>query len=529
MGKASGSKRHKESSSQPTPTKSDSPHSAPGKKTLVGFASVGTAIALAVSVFWGPKRNLNHAAFKRNPITSEVSTLQDQVRQLRTELEGDSDVATQRELDGMLDKLHDTDSFNAIDDVLHRPTHQYATDRLLGDSDTITRYQRGMLLHNKPVQLIDVPSMSMPFSEIKDKWATYNPSMVPITWGSKSAFLVTYRTSTWNLCSWAARGSPLEQLPVIRGKKTVTSKVVALIVSDSFKVLLPVHDIAGLKHSEHQCNHHTGMVRAGIDDGRLFLLKGKPWLQFAAVAPQGHSSFCFHNLMMCELILPSTEKTGANFSQVKCSKKIPISFARADKISEKERTAGRLSNVHQKNWVPFVHQDELYLIFTIEPFIVVRVDVSNGKCTQVSERSTAAMRVFHTAAAPGQHSTMGVHGGSPLIELPEPHKGELLGIGRIARGNTQYALFFFTVTSKNKEYVISRTSSIFCFASTAAPHRGLCETIQFAGGLVIDEREGSKNLVVTYGVNDCEAKIMFMPLKRVLSMLLPATLPSGRL
>merc|ERR1711879_455342 len=123
-------------------------------------------------------------------------------------------------------------------------------------------------------------------------------------------------------------------------------------------------------------------------------------------------------------------------------------------------------------------------------------DLATGECREVSETRTTAMKVFHKAATPGEHSTMGVHGGSPLIAMSEEHGGGFLGIGRIARGNTQYALFFFTVEaskaakradgSSTEGFVIARSSRIFCFASSSPHHRGLCETIQFAGGLVFN-------------------------------------------
>mmetsp|Transcript_78595 Transcript_78595/g.220265 ORF Transcript_78595/g.220265 Transcript_78595/m.220265 type:complete len:104 (+) Transcript_78595:2-313(+) len=97
---------------------------------------------------------------------------------------------------------------------------------------------------------------------------------------------------------------------------------------------------------------------------------------------------------------------------------------------------------------------------------------------------------------------------------------ELLGIGRVARGNTRYALFFHTVFQVNntEAFAISRVSPLFCFASVSPPHAGLCETIQFAGGLVVR----GDTLVVTYGTNDCEAKVAFVPMRRVQELLLPA-------
>ncbi|CAK0869333.1 unnamed protein product [Prorocentrum cordatum] len=203
----------------------------------------------------------------------------------------------------------------------------------------------------------------------------------------------------------------------------------------------------------------------------------------------------------------------------------------------------RLANVHQKNWVPLVLGESLYLIFTIEPLVVVLVDRATGECTEISEARTPAMHGFYASAGLHDqgHSTMGVHGGSPLIPLPESDAGEFLGIGRIARGNTQYALFFFTVArdvsgpegtvsfSAPSGFRLARVSPIVCLASTTAHHRGLCETIQFAGGMILaDPLAGEGNLAISYGANDCEGKVAVLPLARVLGLLRPAGAAQGR-
>merc|ERR1712032_1102994 len=206
----------------------------------------------------------------------------------------------------------------------------------------------------------------------------------------------------------------------------------------------------------------------------------RPFMIYAAVAPKGHNSYCFHKVMLCALEVP----TGTD-GKVRCKRRIHLHFDRADRISEQHRAAGRLANAHQKNWAPFVFDSHLYLVFTIEPLVVVRVDINSGKCIEVSEARTPAMQVFHNgaSASPDEHSTLGVHGGSPLIPLPGLREDELLGIGRIARGNTQYALFLFTLTrgapsperefGRSLNFNIARVSPIFCFASTSPHHRGL--------------------------------------------------------
>lgn len=283
---------------------------------------------------------------------------------------------------------------------------------------------------------------------------------------------------------------------------------------------------------------------ARLETCPLILTWPEPWLIFAAVALQSDSDICFHRLMLCRLELPLGQ------GSVQCPEKLPVRFSKADEISESHRAAGRLANVHQKNWSPFVLGEELYLTFTLEPFTVLRVDPSTGICKEVSSVPVPALAVFHAASRGEEHSTLGVHGGSPYLRLPAGGLGgpypadgfgreEFLGIGRIARGNTRYALFFFTFGPRSTHigsaprrragpdparFEVLRVSPVLCFASTSPSHRGLCETIQFSGGVMLDGagRAGS-SLVVSYGANDCEAKIAFLPLSRVAALLRPAS------
>lgn len=65
-----------------------------------------------------------------------------------------------------------------------------------------------------------------------------------------------------------------------------------------------------------------------------------------------------------------------------------------------------------------------------------------------------------------RHSTFGVHGGSPYIPLPPGMGGgaELLGIGRVARGNTRCPLMLTCMYVCVRERYRSRPLRRFCAA-----------------------------------------------------------------
>ena len=85
------------------------------------------------------------------------------------------------------------------------------------------------------------------------------------------------------------------------------------------------------------------------------------------------------------------------------------------------------------------------------------------------------------------------------------------------RWGYRYTQFFYTVDPR-PPYPVLALSHEWCFASSQDPAD--CESIQFAGGAALrDTSTGSQEVVISYGVNDCEAKLAVVKLERVWSML----------
>lgn len=373
-------------------------------------------------------------------------------------------------------------------DALKPSTFDYATEKLLGDAMAMSEKIGELLVHGEAVQVLETSCKLLHRPPKKRKWALYNPSLLELSWHGEKVFLVTYRAGTWQLCGWDGRSSPIASLPEVDGRRQATSKVMAAIVRNDFLTILPVHELQDQKYSEHACVHSTGMRRVGIDDSRLFLLDGDPFALFAGVAPAGQEHPCQHRQYLCPLQLP---EEGA---KVRCRTKTMLTFEFADELSERMLRQDRLGSVHQKNWMPFVANGQLYLIFTIEPLRVMHVNVKTGQCAEVSVVRTPALSALH----PREDEFRG-HGGPALVPLPS---GDLLGMARVQTGNLLYSHFFFTLRVSSKPsssapVIMSSVSPLLCFGSSRP---GLCEVIQFVGGLHVDKEQ----LVITYGVNDCE-------------------------
>jgi len=117
-----------------------------------------------------------------------------------------------------------------------------------------------------------------------------------------------------------------------------------------------------------------------------------------------------------------------------------------------------------------------------------------------------------------------------------------LGIGHLHRGGVNesvarwghhYLHFFFTIDARTKS--LMHVSPEFCFSALREPTGALaadeeCEVIQFASTIVIDDADSPfeatsihDNVLLTYGVNDCESALLKLSLQHdILPLLSPA-------
>lgn len=144
-------------------------------------------------------------------------------------------------------------------------------------------------------------------------------------------------------------------------------------------------------------------------------------------------------------------------------------------------------------------------------------------------------------------------GVSPTTHLLRvPHAGWLLGVGHLHRGDakpiggkpkaatlrpppeetaaarraqrrrsgpfvfgSQYTHFFYSVDASPPHPVLASSGEL-CLQS-AVPGVDDCESIQFIMGLALEP--GGRRLLLSYGVNDCSARVAHVELERVRGML----------
>lgn len=152
-------------------------------------------------------------------------------------------------------------------------------------------------------------------------------------------------------------------------------------------------------------------------------------------------------------------------------------------------------------------------------------DVSRMQMQAGPHRISTTAHLVHLHDAEGKGLLLGVahirrEVGDCILKLCKPFASrrawELAGAPAFRWGH-HYTHFFYALTP-HAPFPIVRTSREFCLGSAQDPDD--CESVQFITGLTL---RGDSTLLMAYGINDCEAKVAELPVKRVLDMLLPLT------
>lgn len=222
----------------------------------------------------------------------------------------------------------------------------------------------------------------------------------------------------------------------------------------------------------------------------------------------------------------------------------------------------------EKNWnLIRVDQNRIFIEYHVEPHIVLEAHLDRSRGIDIGYLGTFSVSRWPFEVLHGVSNVRGgfccmelperlwrgrLHGGEVASALPGPRGGLpldgplLLGCGHLQRIRTPfdqapgdlrrfrrqaksrtYHQFFYAIRPTEPFYVIA-VSPEWCIAvnghfsgpwrSQLAEGEEMCEAIQFASGLAL---RNDRELVVSYGINDCEADLMVVPLARLFAMLRP--------
>jgi len=76
-------------------------------------------------------------------------------------------------------------------------------------------------------------------------------------------------------------------------------------------------------------------------------------------------------------------------------------------------------------------------------------------------------------------------------------------------------------SEESKKFALKRLSNEFVFMAPSSRNEHAADVIQFASGLDIVGSDQDGKLMISYGINDCEAAIVFLEMKHVQELLSP--------
>lgn len=146
----------------------------------------------------------------------------------------------------------------------------------------------------------------------------------------------------------------------------------------------------------------------------------------------------------------------------------------------------------EKNWLPFVKDGDIHVIYSYDPFIIYKIDPLTGGFEQVVNRDEKLdFSRFRGSAGP--------------IPFDD---GYLAVVHHVGYDNGRY--YYHRFLYLDKDFAITRISRPFTYRSAA---------IEFCCGMTVDH-SGSQ-LIMSLGVEDREAMLAFIDLEKVRSLLLP--------
>lgn len=158
---------------------------------------------------------------------------------------------------------------------------------------------------------------------------------------------------------------------------------------------------------------------------------------------------------------------------------------------------------HQKNWSPFLYNNNLHLVYSINPHIIFSCDTDTGKVEKVIEQSYKNMPINK------------IRGGSNLIPWYHPKFGDVLIA--IAHGKIKwYYYHLFYICKKDYPFTILGSSDNFIFKNNYIEFIDITKSshfynIQFASTMITINNK----LVIGYGEGDCKSKKCIINIKDV--------------
>ena len=150
------------------------------------------------------------------------------------------------------------------------------------------------------------------------------------------------------------------------------------------------------------------------------------------------------------------------------------------------------NNHHQKNWNPFIYNNDLYFVYTVLPHKIVQVDLKSGRASIVYETTS---NIFDDML-----DDYVIRGGSSYII----YKNNFIGVSRGMKikyvYDPEYVSIIYGFEAKPPFKPIKR-SNPFLFTENSI--KDLRHPVEMATGLI----RNNDKIVIGMGINDCDLGI----------------------
>lgn len=311
--------------------------------------------------------------------------------------------------------------------------------------------------------------------QLSDSYRAFNP--VPFYYGSE--YFAAFRISNFTFCPWL-RTSPTFHAMLFDSSIGICALDRNFYPNLSRCHVLPV-DVLSILPRNFMLHHQS----RGLEDPRPVIVNGMPHI--IAALYTGNSS---EQTQIHQVILKLDDDLR--------------SVSRAVLISDcYEGQAPK-----QKNWMPLVVNEELYLVMQLAPLTIIRPDLNNGECTiAYEEKLNYIVRPSYLAVGAPE-----LRGGSNFINIaPDIYLGVVHAVS--GRGFKYLFYYHYLVVLERRRYTfgISWISEAFRFPRDVEMRQSkLTEkvrAIQFGVGL---HKDGD-DLYFSFGDADCKGNLAIFP------------------
>lgn len=300
--------------------------------------------------------------------------------------------------------------------------------------------------------------LKLPLADCPDKtYMACNPSIVLTPTG----YIVLCRTLNYSIFM---NSDNVYTSQMICNEQFTKTKNVAVFYDKNF------NKIKQAQLTEYQPKHYFRHI--GPEDCRIFQWDGEYWFS-------GTLHDCPTEKGMCRIALAHLKNLN-------------------DPVIDYDQLAilpGIETNRHEKNWLPFVRHNKLFMVYSYDPFTILEVE-KNGQHKVVSKQEVP----YDLSKLRGSAAPIPFKGGYLLMvhDIVPPRVAFMM----------PYMKYYHRFIYMDNNFKIKKISNFFTF-------RG--QTIEYVCGMTLDH--SNKKLVMGLGVWDREAYLAFVDADYVWSLL----------